>query len=69
MTRDRWQDIRTDIENAANTCNLAVQILQDASPIGGHIATDQAMATAMIGVGQALVAIAEAILGEEESNG
>ena len=69
MTRDRWQDIRTDIENAANTCNLAVQIVHDVGPVGGLNPMDQAMATALIGVGQALIAIAEAILGEEESNG
>ena len=67
--RMKRQNIMTDIENAANTCNLAVQIVQDTSSLGAQTATNQAMATALIGIGQALIAIAEAILGEEESNG
>ena len=66
MTPEQKENVGKNIEVAANTINEVVGLMQNEGFASSKMGVMTSISLSLVGINQALVAIAQAILGQEE---
>lgn len=66
MTPEQKKNVGKNIEVAANTINEVVRLMQDEGFASSKMGVMTSISLSLVGINQVLVAIAQAILGQED---
>lgn len=66
MTPEQKKNVGENIEVAANTINEVVRLMQDEGFASSKMGVMTSISLSLVGINQVLVAIAQAILGQED---